>query len=397
VAAQRGVFDIIEKRVLIVDTAASDAILPPVEYFDVVRSLANRVLNFASVHGLAAVESADLSGLRGDVDLSAASVRGRSALNNNPPVRAVDTAVGIAAALHILRGGSVVENGKRARWLVTGQNADTGPAEIRSCSRDDVQATAIILRARGPSLGPELQLRYRIPFRNPRVPHLDRPRVESIARALPSVMWPAWSAWLLPDLRGTLVVRSTLSFATLLASSRIRPVLAARLLGITITHNAANSRLWVLCGSEYWPEICASLILLSDFLDEDGSAIDYARRRALDYSNLLPSNTWKNIVKRSDYRPQNEFDLVRARHYLVDRLSGGTSPRLPNGTVDTAVERGAAKFESGVTSGLRKCLDRYAASFLRRRGIKYEPVVWHAPLYLIEGLDLPDPDTKAGG
>jgi len=65
-------------------------------------------------------------------------------------------------------------------------------------------------------MGPELQLRYRTAVTMPCVPDLDTDRVQSIAAALPAVMWPTWSERLLPDLRCAAVARTTLSCATLL-------------------------------------------------------------------------------------------------------------------------------------------------------------------------------------
>ena len=96
------------------------------------------------------------------------------------------------------------------------QNADTGPAELRSCPRDGVVPAAIAIKARSYDMGPELQLRYRTAVTMPCVPDLDTDRVQSIAAALPAVMWPKWSERLLPDLRCTAVASTTLCCATLL-------------------------------------------------------------------------------------------------------------------------------------------------------------------------------------
>lgn len=190
---------------------------------DVVRSLANRVLNYASVHGLSAVKAADLP--RGCSDESVASepLSARSTLNPKAPMRAIETAVGVTAALDILSAPSVITAGKRARWLVDGQNGDTGPAELRSCRRDHDLAAAIAISACDPGLGPESQLRYRTGISLPCAADFGLSRAQLIATAIAGEMWSAWSDRLLPDIKPTPVVRATRSYATLLTGARSHP------------------------------------------------------------------------------------------------------------------------------------------------------------------------------
>jgi hypothetical protein len=120
-------------------------------------------------------------------------------LNEKAPSGAVETAVGVTVALDILRCSSIRDAGIRARSFIAGQNADTGPAELRSCARDDDLAAAVVMRARSIYMGPELQLRYRTAITMPCAPDLEVRQVQSIADALPAAMWPEWSQRLLPD------------------------------------------------------------------------------------------------------------------------------------------------------------------------------------------------------
>ena len=69
-----------------------------------------------------------------------------------------------------------------ARWIVDGQNAETGPAELRSCGRDGTLSAAIAIEARRPALGPELQLRYRAAVTMPCAPDIDLPRCRALRR-----------------------------------------------------------------------------------------------------------------------------------------------------------------------------------------------------------------------
>lgn len=357
------------------------------------RSLANRVLNYASTHGLAAVQSAEVSWPIAD-DVESRPLLARNALNEKAPSRAIEAAVGVAVALHILQSPTLAGAGHRARPFIAGQNADTGPAELRSCSRDGVVAAAIAIEACSQDMGPELQLRYRTAITKPCVPDLDADRVESIAAALPAVMWPAWSDRLLPDLRKTVVARMTLSCATLLAGSTVKSVAAARLFGETITPNALNHRLWTLRNSAYWQSICAALIRLSDYLDDFGAPIDYQGRRSLDYSALLTEEAWQQICTQAGDSLQEQRSAVGARCYLIEKLSGTPSQRLQAGN-DPAARRIAAlviDFRRGMTTRLEGLLDDHAQSFLAGRGV-HEPVVWHPPLALLDDLDLPHPNA----
>jgi hypothetical protein len=111
------------------------------------RSLTNRVLNFASTHGFAAVMPEEVSsGLLEDV-LALKPPRVRNTLTEKAPSRAFETAMGVAAALAILGAPTIAKADDRAHWLVDGQNADTGPAELRSCTRDGTIAAAIVIDA----------------------------------------------------------------------------------------------------------------------------------------------------------------------------------------------------------------------------------------------------------
>ena len=84
-------------RVLAADAAEfgvfADSLPYAREALAVVRSLANRILNYASVHGLAAVKSADLPQLGSAESLAAEPLLGRSTLNPKAPMRAVEAVV----------------------------------------------------------------------------------------------------------------------------------------------------------------------------------------------------------------------------------------------------------------------------------------------------------------
>jgi hypothetical protein len=90
-----------------------------------IRSLANRVLNYASTHGLVAVRSTEVSGTNADL-LELKPLQARNALNETAPSSAIDVAFGVTAALHILRSRTIKDAAARTRPFIDGQNADTG-------------------------------------------------------------------------------------------------------------------------------------------------------------------------------------------------------------------------------------------------------------------------------
>lgn len=378
VGAQRIVSDIIANDVATFRIFAS-AYTPGREALVAIRSIANRVLNFASIHGFEAVRPAQLTdGLCLD---AVKPLHARSTLNNTAPTRAIDTAVGVGAALGILSLPDVIHAGKYARWIVRGQNADTGPAELRSCARDGELSAAIAIEARRPDLGPELQLRYRAAVAVPCAPDLGPPHAANIAASLPAVLWREWSDRLLLDIRPTIVMRRTLSCATILVGSTVKPVAAAELLGEAITPNALNERMWLLQGSAYWLPMCVALVRLSDYLDDYRALIDYRRRRRLDYSALLPNDVWQQMLRR-DGGQLRIRTVAAARSYLIAELSGGAGRDKYEAASITA-------FQKTLTPDLRTALAVRAQNFLNERGID-EPVSWRAPLDLLDGLALPE-------
>ncbi|MBZ4521884.1 TniQ family protein [Mycobacterium avium subsp. hominissuis] len=383
VEAQRVVFEIIASDVATFGIFATVR-TPAREALAQIRSIANRVLNYASIHGFDTVRPESLTDGLSDNAVVSKPVQARSTLNNVAPARVIDTAVGVGAAVSILRLTDVTRAAVSARWIVDGQNADTGPAELRSCGRDGPLSAAIAIKVRRPALGPELQLRYRAAVTMPCAPDIDLPRVSRIAALLPTVLWREWADRLLLDIRPTVAMRKALSCATLLAGSTVKPVAAARLLGEVITPNALNHRLWVLQASAYWLPMCAALIRLSDYLNAPYMVIDYSRRRRLDYSSLLPNYVWQHMC-RSEGSRLRVRSVAAARGYLIAELSGST--------VRNAQDVGlVAAFESTVSSELRRALAVRAQTFLFEQGID-EPVSWRAPLDLLRDLALPQPKS----
>lgn len=347
------------------------------EVLESVRSLTNRTLNYAAAHGLAQAASVGIDCVFAGIESAPKPFRARGPLNVDPPTRAVETAVGVTVAVNILSADSLNESADRARCLVEGQNADTGPAELRSCTKDQRLATAVVIKASSRRLGPELQLRYRLGTSFPQAPDRDTEQVYRIAAALPHKMWKGWTRVLLPRRHITDARRAELAIATLIVGSTVRPVDAAKMVGEAATANALNQRLCVLWGLPHWHTISDALIRLNDYLATFGSPIDYARRRNLDYAALLERDDWTEIRKEVDDPATRTTSVTVARRYLRERLSGSTPPMSRRVVIRTPPSSEENVFD--IVDA--QMLDR-AQKFLRHLDID-EPVEWQPPLSII--------------
>lgn len=313
------------------------------ESLEAVRSLTNRTINFAAHHGLAS--AASLGGGFEFDELSAEPNpnRGRSAVNSYPPMRTVETAVGVTVAVKVLSAETIEESASRLRWLVDSQAAKRRQTELLWCRTDDALAAAIVIQASRQHLGAQGDLRYRAATLASEAPRRSYLEDCSFAASLPSLMWPTWCEKLLADTSVDADMRRTLSIATLIVGSNITIGGAEKLLSAHTSHRTVNKHLELLYSLPRWNLICTALIDLSDYLETHGAEIDYARRRKLAYSARLGRQDW-----------------LRIRGESADEAQPRTAPQQPD----------------------------QALVHLRRLGID-EPVEWHPPLKMIGVADLP--------
>ncbi len=362
-----------------------------------VKVLANRALNYASLHGLNAVKSADLptDSLRDNMAVTERPER-RTTLHARPPVRALDTAVGVTAALDILRAPNVDAAANRARWLIEGQNRETGPAELHSCSHEGMISTAIIIKASAARLGAIGQLRYRTALPTPRPPDPEPLRLQCLAASVPAAFWPAWSARFIVEGMKAVNLRPALSAATLLAGTAVHLTEISNRLGAIISAQALNCSLFALSHSPGWPTISAAVVRLNDFLAQEPAPINYTRRRQLDYSALLPEDRWQQICRTVGDLPGAGRKAIAARYYLVEKTSGSPARSLIgyHGAHPHNLWQQVRNFARMMTAQLSEQLDSEARHFLQCNGIE-EPLTWTPPLDLISDLDLLAPDPAA--
>jgi len=253
--------------------------------------------------------------------------------------------------------------------------------------------SALRLTARAPRLTSTAQLRYRIGTSCPTMPALDRTDSVALAARVPATIWSAWAVRLrLPQLDHVRLAAS-LPAMLLMVNSRIRAADAHQVLGSNSQWRTIAHHLRALARDPHWGDIRAALIRLADYLRDTDTPVDYRRRRHLDYSTLLPEETWTAICTDLHIRTggSERLRLVRCHVYTV--ISANSVDRAP-WLRDTNEFRSAFfRFPVLLTPELRGALDDYATTFLRDRGIN-EPLTWQPPLTLVADLRLPgaDPD-----
>ncbi|WP_235629926.1 hypothetical protein [Mycolicibacterium novocastrense] len=311
------------------------------ESLEAVRSLANRTINFASRHGLATAASLGGGFAFDELSEEPNSNRGRSAVNSYPSMRTVEVAVGITVAVKVLGAETIEESASRLRWLVDSQDAKGRQTELLWCRSDDALAAAITIQASRQHLGAQGDLRYRAATLVPEAPRRSYLDDWSFAASLPSLIWPTWCEKLLADTSVDADMRRALSIATLIVGSNITIGGAEKLLSARTSHRTVNQHLELLYSLPRWNLICTALINLSDYLETQGSEIDYARRRKLVYSARLEWQDW-----------------LRIRGEFADETPPRAAPQQPD----------------------------HALMYLRRLGID-EPVEWQPPLEIIGVAD----------
>jgi hypothetical protein len=141
----------------------------------------------------------------------------------------------------------------------------------------------------------------------------------------------------------------------------------------------------------------AHLAALTGHLDTQPAAIDYERRRHLDYAGLLPGPEWEDIrlrTERADHLQLSRRLAPYARHVLFTWLSGlpFTRARFSRSRADQKFKDRLAAFITALTPELAAELIRVAEDFLAHHQIRDEPHDWQPPAKILDGLDLPGTD-----
>lgn len=121
----------------------------------------------------------------------------------------------------------------------------------------------------------------------------------------------------------------------------------------------------------------ATIVRLAQHLDDTATPIDYARRRSLEYSALLPPAEWESIAITQNVHTGSPRRAVLARAYLHRLLSGDRTGRLvPAGEVITPVtDSDVNRFSRTAPLPVLAALHAAGVGFLQRAGVD-EPPTW---------------------
>ncbi|MEU3518891.1 TniQ family protein [Streptomyces sp. NPDC006654] len=372
-----------------------------------VRCLGGLILNHAAVSDLTeAAEPAVLRQMEVYRSRPAATGARHSRLDVHSyyaPDDAAATAVALAAALQVLADPSVPAAGEAARWLterITASGRPLHPGGMALLSGGTISAglQAALRRSRETKVMPVARLRHRTAIASTRPPDNQDTR----ARMLPTALWPEWALRLAPwHASGKPVARRTeelLATACLLVGNTTKIHTAVRLMGTTVSSHNVSSLLAELTRRPDCADVLHALVLLADHLDQHGSPIDYARRRALftPRAHFIDPEPWYDLQRRT--RANHLPDITHAHRWIFHTLTG-TPPRLAHPTIapTTPSQSGQyLRFRWRILPAEAELLTQTARTILDEHGID-EPVQWAPRLApaVLRPLTLPGPDPES--
>ncbi|MFC9839935.1 TniQ family protein [Rhodococcus sp. NPDC127530] len=364
-------------------------------------AIASRVLVYGGIEEIAA---------RVPADLADALARIRSApVSEAPALRgsqlsgaggAIATAVAVTTAMTVLDRPDIAGAGEALRWLVHGGRRLGRPVAAGTmCDWGSATSTtlaAIQLAALRPLFVRAVdQLRYRSAAALPSYPSTSAVAVGAAARRIPALLWPEWSLRFTVAPCSSAQVRPALSAALVLVGTAVGLGEAADRLGSAVRAGGVTRTLACLRNSPRWDDSLTALTRLADHLAAEPPPIDYDRRRHLNYCALLPDDLWHQICRRTGTPPGAGQKADFARCLLFERLSGLPASQSPFLADDYDVRAKRAEFPRALTPVLAALLAAAARQFLDDHGLGEEPLSWHPPPHLLDGLDLPGPDPGA--
>ncbi|WNI24931.1 TniQ family protein [Streptomyces sp. ITFR-16] len=314
------------------------------------------------------------------------------------PRRAATAALTVSAALHILGQSDAHQAATVLRDLISDADGNIPLKVGLRWAHTSPVFDAIHLATLAPRLKLTDQLRYRTPDPMPRRPGPSAAtRIAERARKTPTQLWPAWSARLSPQ-NGALsrTIRPALSCYLLLIGGTRNFSTGARLLRAPVEDRLGTHMTSRLAKQGHFKAIGLGLSALADYLDQEESPIDYDRRRAADYRDLLPLDTWTQLCRDIGFEAGGVRRHQFARALLFERLSGLPAPLAPTPYAPSTAELRTMlrTFETDLTPALMVQLEGHAAEFLIRQKIHGEPVSWQPPTDSIRDLELPGCDLR---
>lgn len=217
---------------------------------------------------------------------------------------------------------------------------------------------------------------------------------DAAARAakIPALLWPEWTGRLAPRRVDRTIAAAALSAAIVLAGSRLRHAASLGLLDREAPSRRVTNVMRSLGRSGAESETLPTIVQLAQFLDGAETPIDYARRRSLDYTDLLQPEEWERIAFAQNVHSGFPCRAVLARAHVHRLLSGDRVQRLLSleGVTELVTDPELDGFTRKAPSRVLSALEEVGAAYLDRLGVE-EPVSWH-PTPSALGLEPLKPD-----
>ncbi|WP_293002609.1 TniQ family protein [Mycobacterium sp.] len=261
-------------------------------------------------------------------------------------------------------------------------------------SRRRTAPPAAEMAALGPVVNPSDELRHRTEPSASACGATESNRINHLPRAIPTMLWPAWSLrFALPHLAQR-QLRPALSVLLLLVDTRLRLAEATELLSSPIDKRAASRILQLLSNRTDWPDIRTALGRLADYLLECETPIDYQRRRQLDYQTLLPDSVWAAICRNTGTPAPGPTRARLVRCYLYEQLSGRPADAVESWHVTSELRTKIADYPLEIDTDLAGQIEDHCRDFLASNGIDDEPPCWSPPTCLFDDLQMPAPSPE---
>ena len=196
------------------------------------------------------------------------------------------------------------------------------------------------------------------------------------ARKVPAQLWGEWITRYAPQRVGSEVVASALAAAVVFTGTRLTHSAALALLDPQAPARQVTHVMRDLGRSSHDVGTLHAILRLAAFLDTHDVPVDYARRRALDYSGIPLESQWQEVCRVAGVSAGGGRRWRLARALLHRTLSGNPIHSIPPEWDQAGVTAPAvARFADGLPSAVRTGLDQLAADFLLVNGID-EPVTW---------------------
>jgi len=323
------------------------------------------------------------------------------------PTSPLTAAVAAVVALQILEQKHVFAGGQAMRWLISGPRrhkpAATPRATVGPSTRNTAILEAVEIKAFAPLLNGTAQLRHRCESDFPTRPCTDTEATAQLIRSLPTELWPDWSLRLVAPGPKYCGMPAILACAIVLVGTELSVQDVVGHLGSGILAVTVARRLDRLSREPHWRDISIALSKLSAHLVRHPSPIDYGRRRTLDYSKLLRAEEWRHVCRDTRTGEGRAGKIINARCYLYEMISGRSARRfsisgrpLKRTAHNSARSTFGGRYRPGdfalaLTPQLAARLHAEGQHFLASHSID-EPLTWHPPLPLLDGLYLPGRD-----